>query len=305
MAKQRQTASFLRQRFQEVGINPVTKLGQNFLIDLNLVELLVRSAQLEPHDVVLEVGTGTGSLTGMMAEQAAHIVTVELDRQMYQLASEELIDADNVTLLNQDVLRNKNNLHDNVIQLIQDRLAVVDGGRFKLVANLPYNVATPILSNLLLTPIVPARMVVTIQKELADRIVAHPQTKDYGSLSVWIQSQCAAEIVRVMPPNVFWPRPKVDSAIISIVLSDEKRAQIPDLPMFQTFVRAMFFHRRKFLRSVMVSAFKQELKKPNIDAIMGRMELGPNTRTEQLSVERILALYECTREELRSVGQLT
>ena len=304
MAKQRQTVSFLRQRFQDVGINPVTRLGQNFLIDLNLVELLVRSAQLDPRDVVLEVGTGTGSLTGLMAEQAAHIVTVELDKQMHQLASEELIDATNVTLLNQDVLRNKNNLHDNVIELIQERLAGVDGGQFKLVANLPYNIATPILSNLLLTPIVPQLMVVTIQKELADRIVASPQTKDYGSLSVWIQSLCDAEIVRVMPPSVFWPRPKVESAIISIVPDDEKRAGIPDLQLFQTFVRSMFFHRRKFLRSVMISALKKELEKSNIDAIMERMDLGPDARTEQLSVERILALYECTRDELRSVGKL-
>ena len=304
MAKQRQTATFLRQRFFEVGINPVTRLGQNFLIDLNLVELLVRSAELGPKDVVLEVGTGTGSLTAMMAEVAAHVVTVELDPQMHQLASEELIDHTNVTLLRQDILRNKNNLSDNVMETLQERLSEVEDGVFKLAANLPYSIATPLISNLLLTPIIPELMVVTIQKELADRIVAKPNTKDYGSLSVWVQSLCEAEIIRIMPPSVFWPQPKIDSAIIAIRPSLEKRALIPDVPQFQTFVRSMFFHRRKFLRSVMISAFKNQLDKPNIDAIMTRMGLGTDSRSEQLSVEDMLALYQSCREELRAVGKL-
>ncbi len=304
MAHQRQTVSFLRQRFEEVGINPITRLGQNFLIDLNLVELLVKSADLGPQDVVLEVGTGTGSLTGMMAEKAAYVVTVELDPQMHQLASEELIDSANVTLLRQDILRNKNNLHENVLDLVQERLASVPDGRFKLIANLPYAIATPLISNLLLTRVVPQLMVVTIQKELADRITALPNSKDYGSLSVWVQSLCEAETLRVMPPSVFWPQPKVDSAIIAIRPSNEKRASIPDPPMFQKFVRSMFFHRRKFLRSVMISAFKKELEKPNIDAIMGRMHLEADARSEQISVEGMLALYECCRDELRDAGKL-
>jgi 16S rRNA (adenine1518-N6/adenine1519-N6)-dimethyltransferase len=304
MTSHRQTTSFLRRRFDEVGIRPDTRLGQNFLIDLNLVDLLVESAELAEQDVVLEVGTGTGSLTALMAPRAGHVVSVETDHQLHQLATEELIDAENVTLLHQDVLRNKNNIHANVIETVQTKLAHIAGGRFKLVANLPYSIATPLISNLLLTPIVPSLMVVTIQKELADRIVAVPQTKDYGSLSVWVQSVCSAEIVRVLPPTVFWPRPKVFSAIIRIEPHDVWREEIPDLPMFHQFVREMFFHRRKFLRSVMISAFKNRLKKANIDAVMARMELGPDARTEQLSVAGLKELYTCVRDELRSVGSL-
>jgi 16S rRNA (adenine1518-N6/adenine1519-N6)-dimethyltransferase len=147
-------------------------------------------------------------------------------------------------------------------------------------------------------------MVVTIQKELADRIVAEPKTKDYGALSVWVQSLGSAEIVRIMPPTVFWPRPKVYSAIIRIEPNDELRAGIPDLPTYHQFVREMFFHRRKFLRSVMISAFKNRLNKPQIDAVMARMELGPDARTEQLSVARLQELYACVREELQTAGSL-
>ena len=163
MPPKRQTASFLRNRFDEVGIHPKSRHGQNFLIDLNLIDVLVRAADLGPKDVVLEVGTGTGALTGMMAAKAAQVVSVELDPQLHQLASEELFSCENVTLLLQDALRNKNNIADSVIEAVQAKIATVDGARFKLAANLPYNIATPLISNLLLTPITPVQMTVTIQ----------------------------------------------------------------------------------------------------------------------------------------------
>lgn len=301
MTVNRQTTSFLRSRFEEAGIRPVTRYGQNFLIDLNLIELLVDSANLSKDDVVLEIGTGTGALTGMMVERAAHVVSVEVDARLHQLASEELADNDNKTLLLQDALHNKNTIDNRVLQAVRDALETTGAGGFKFVANLPYNIATPLISNLLLTDITPKLMVVTIQKELADRIVAGPGTKDYGALSVWVQSQCDTEIIRILPPTVFWPRPKVHSGIIRVRPDEQKRAAIPDLPFFHTFVRSMFFHRRKFLRSVMIAAFKRELKKANIDHVMERMQLGPDARAEQLNVAQMLALYECVREELASV----
>ena len=158
----RQTKSFLLARFREMGIRPATRHGQNFLIDLNLVELIVESAELTKDDVVLEVGTGTGSLTAKMAEQAAAVVTVEIDGHLYELASEYLIDLPNVTMLKMDALRNKNNFDDGVMATIGERLAEGPNRRFKLVANLPYNIATPVLSNLLLSKHVPHSMTATI-----------------------------------------------------------------------------------------------------------------------------------------------
>lgn len=293
-----QTQSFLMRRFAEVGIRPQSRHGQNFLIDLNLVRLLVDAARLEPGDVVLEVGTGTGSLTSLVAPHVAHVVTIEIDPQMHQLASEELIDLENVTLLQIDALKNKNRFAPELVELLREKLANGEGRRLKLVANLPYCIATPVISNLLASGPLPASMSVTIQKELADRIMAQPSTKDYGALSIWVQSQCDVELVRVMPPTVFWPRPKVWSAILNINVQPEKRARIADLAFFHEFVRAMFFHRRKFLRSELLSYCKGRLEKPDIDAIMAEQQFGADARAEQLDVERMMALADAVRRRL-------
>lgn len=287
------------QRFREAGFEPHARHGQNFLIDLNLLGILIDAAELGPNDVVLEVGTGVGSLTTQMAPQAGHVITVEIDQHLHQLASEELIDFDNVTMLQQDALRNKNNLHPNVLEAIRQQVEAVPGRRLKLVANLPYNVATPVISNLLEAPIVPVAMVVTIQKELADRIMAVPSTKDYSALSIWVQALCDVELLRVLPPQVFWPRPKVNSAIIKVVPREDKRARIPDLKFFHDFVRALFFHRRKFLRSVVVSAFKDQLEKSDVDEVLGRLGLGADARAEQLDIDRLLELTEAFRTKIR------
>jgi 16S rRNA (adenine1518-N6/adenine1519-N6)-dimethyltransferase len=288
----RQTKTFLLERFREMGIRPATRHGQNFLIDLNLVQIIVDAAELEADDVVLEVGTGTGSLTALMAERAAAVVTVEIDAHLFELASEQLIDLPNVTMLKLDALRNKNNIDDRVMEAVRDHLAAVPGRRFKLVANLPYNIATPIISNLLLAPHVPHSMTVTIQKELADRITAQPSTKDYSALSVWIQSQCTAEIVRLLPPSVFWPAPKVTSAILQIVVDPERRARIKNLQYFHNITKALFLHRRKFLRANVVAAMKQHLDKEQVDALLEPLGFAADTRTEQLDVDTLIMLAE-------------
>lgn len=288
----RQTVSFLLQRFRDAGIRPDTRHGQNFLIDLNLVQVLVDAADLDRRDVVLEVGTGTGSLTALMAQRAAAVVSVEISAELHQLAQEELFSCENVTLMRGDALKNKNRLRPELVATVANVLAAAPGRRFKLVANLPYNIATPVISNLLSTEIKPQLMAVTIQKELADRITARPSTKDYSALSVWIQSQCDAEVLRVLPPTVFWPRPKVHSAIIRIQPQPDKLARIAQPEFFHMFVRRLFLHRRKFLRSGLVSAFKHELDKPVIDAVLAQQSLGTQARAEELTVDQLLALSD-------------
>jgi len=291
----RQTKTFLMQRFREVGIQPATRHGQNFLIDLNLQQVIVDAADLSFRDVVLEVGTGTGALTALMARQAGAVITVEIDGHLFELASELLLDFENVTMLKHDALKNKNQFDSRVLDAIGVELAKDPERRFKLVANLPYNIATPVLSNLLTCEHTPHSMVATIQKELGDRIVAKPWSKEYGALSVWMQCQADAEIVRIMPPSVFWPPPKVESAIMRIVVDAERRAAIPDLRYFHQFVKTIFIHRRKFLRANVVAAMKQHLSKEEVDDVLVEMKFQPDTRTEQLDVATLLRLTELIR----------
>ena len=292
----RQTLSFLIKRFRESGIEPVARYGQNFLIDLNLVEILADAAAIEPCDVVLEVGTGTGSLTALLASKAAVVITVEIDSRLQQLAREELVGADNVIMLRQDALKNKNNFDPGLLELIDQQLRLDPQRRFKLAANLPYNIATPIISNLLLTPHTPVSMTVTIQKELADRILARPNNKDYGALSLWMQSLCEVQLVRVLPPSVFWPRPKVHSAILHIVPQPAWRERFPDLRFFHGYTRAVFLHRRKYLRGGLVGVLKGQLDKPQVDQLMNALELGPEARAEQLDLGQHWRLCEAIRQ---------
>ncbi|MDR3182437.1 MAG: 16S rRNA (adenine(1518)-N(6)/adenine(1519)-N(6))-dimethyltransferase RsmA [Planctomycetaceae bacterium] len=299
---QNQTRSYLMRKFETVGIRPQSRLGQNFLIDLNLLRLLHESGRIEDNDVILEVGTGTGSLTAPMAQKAAAVITVDVDPVMQELAKQELFGKKNIRFFNLDILKNKNKLREEILEAVREELAKpgIDGTkrRFKLVANLPYSIATPLISNLLLTDIPPAMMCVTIQKELADRIIAKPNTKDWGALSLWTQSQCSTEVIRFMKPTVFWPRPKVDSAIVRLTLDEKRRHKIPDLKFFNEFSRAIFFHRRKFLRAELCSAFKNTIPKARIDELMDEMHFAPTTRAETLPLKTMLRLCELCRREL-------
>jgi 16S rRNA (adenine1518-N6/adenine1519-N6)-dimethyltransferase len=291
----RQTLSFLMRRFNEAGIRPDTRHGQNFLIDLNLIDVLVAAARPGPRDVILEVGTGLGSLTTRLAEHAAAVITVEIDHRLHAMAAEELDEFGNVTMLLQDALKGKNRLHPHVMDTIRQQLDKEPGRRFKLAANLPYNVATPILSNLLTETPIPVSMTATIQKELADRIIAVPGTKDYSALSIWMQSLADIEIVRILPPQVFWPKPKIHSAIIHILPNAEKRARSPDLAFFHQFIRSLFQHRRKFLRSVLVHVLADKLEKSQVDETLAPFDFPTDQRAEQLDIETLQRLAEAFR----------
>jgi 16S rRNA (adenine1518-N6/adenine1519-N6)-dimethyltransferase len=232
----------------ERNIRPKKKLGQNFLVDLNLLDLIVRTAELSPVDVVLEVGSGTGSLTNLLAAEAGAVVTVEIDPAFAELTREAIAGRTNVTSIRADILRNKNELNEEVVSAVSQARERAGCTRFKIVANLPYVVATPVISNFLLSDGVPERMVVTVQWEIAERLTANPGTKDYGALAVLVQSVADVEMVRRLPPSVFWPRPKVASAIVMIKPQAAKRARVGDVGRFRRFLRDLYTHRRKNLR---------------------------------------------------------
>ncbi len=213
----RQTLSYLRNLFEERGIRPKSKLGQSFLIDLNVLDVMVAAAELTRDDLVVEVGSGTGSLTARLADQAGAVLSLEIDPAFHAMVGELLHGRENVVLVHTDVLKNKNEIRPLVFDEIEQLRQRHACSRVKLVANLPYSVAVPVISNFLLADLTVERMVVMVQWEIGERLMAVPGTKDFSALTVLVQSLAEVEPVRRrLPPAVFWPRPKVASAIVLV-----------------------------------------------------------------------------------------
>jgi 16S rRNA (adenine1518-N6/adenine1519-N6)-dimethyltransferase len=293
----RQTQSYLRSLFTQRGISPQRRLGQNFLIDLNIHDLIVKEAAVGPGDVVLEVGSGTGALTALMAGRGAVVVAVDVDPAMARLTVEAAAELPGVRVLERDALANKNTLSPEVLDNVRAGLAGGPGRRFKVVANLPYHIATPVISNLLVHPeLCPELMVVTIQREMAERLCAGPATAAYGAVSIVVQALADVAIVRSLPPSVFWPRPKVDSAVVAIRPDAVKRAGVGEVRWFHDLVRRVFLHRRKYLRHALAGIWRDRWTKSEVDAWLESQGLSGQIRAETLSVEEFVELARALRE---------
>jgi 16S rRNA (adenine1518-N6/adenine1519-N6)-dimethyltransferase len=287
----RQTLSYLRNLFEERGIHPKNKLGQNFLIDLNLLDLVLRAAELSREDLVVEVGSGTGGLTARLAEQAGTVLSVEIDPDFFALAGEVVAGRPNVLLLRADILKNKNALNPDVLAQLAELQQRSGCKRLKLVANLPYAVATPVLANFLLSEFAFERMVVMVQAEIAERLLAQPGSKEYGALAVLVQSVADVEAVRQrVPPAVFWPRPQVASAIICIRPNAVKRAHVGDVLRFRNFLRDLYSHRRKNLRGALAALPNGRHDKAEVDRKLAELGLDGTTRAEDLDLTQHLQL---------------
>jgi 16S rRNA (adenine1518-N6/adenine1519-N6)-dimethyltransferase len=290
----RQTLSYVKSLLGARGLRPKNKLGQNFLIDLNLLDLVVRTAEIDGGDLALEIGTGTGSLTTRLAEHAGAVLSVELDPAIHELARELVGPRPNVRLTRADVLRTKNELNPDVLAAIVEMRAAFHCERIKLVANLPYAVAAPVISNLLLSDLPVERMVVTVQWEIADRLMANAGTADYGALAVMVQSLADVELVRKLSPAVFWPRPLVESAIVKVTPRAAKRNHVTemvgDVMAFRTFLRDLYVHRRKNLRGALVNWPTGDRAKADVDHNLADLELPGTARAEDLDVETHLQL---------------
>ena len=303
-APARQTTAYLKQLFEQVGFTIDAKRGQNFLVDLNLLDLLERSAEVRPDDVVMEVGTGTGALTERLAGSARRVITCEIDPRLAQLARDKLVDCDNVTLVEGDVLASKHRFAPAVLEAIDAARAGAEGGRFLLVANLPYCVATPVISNLLALPRPFDSATVTVQREMGERMTAAAGSHSYNALSVWIGAQCRGEIVRVLPPSVFWPRPKVDSAIVRLDLEPDRRNAIGDLGRFHDFVRDVFCHRRKLLRGVLVrmaGGKQQSAAKEAVDKVYASLGFEASVRAEDIPPDTFVQLERVFHEHVGTI----
>ncbi len=296
----RQTQSYLRNLFAKKGIEPRHRFGQNFLIDLNIHDLILKAGEVGPGDVVLEVGPGAGALTTLMAVTGATVIAVDIDPAMAGLTSEATAGMPNVRVLRADALAGKNKLNAEMLDNVRSGLAGGPDRRFKLVANLPYNAATPIISNLLVHPeLCPSRIVATIQLELAERMLARADTDAYSALSVLVQGLTEAQIVRTLSPGVFWPRPKVDSAVVCLVPSAARKAEVGDLPWFHSVIRQIFLHRRKNLRRVIYSMWRPRWDdKAEVDALLDRLGLTGQVRAEAMSVAQHITLAAALRDRL-------
>jgi 16S rRNA (adenine1518-N6/adenine1519-N6)-dimethyltransferase len=284
-----QTKHQIRQLLSSAGIRPNRRRGQHFLIDLNLMQLLVDSANIQKDDIVLEVGCGTGSMTELLAQKAGRVIAVELDRNLSEIAGKQLQDAKNIILLTADVLENKHSLN----QTVADALALTRKqcrGRILLVSNLPYDAASSLMMNLLTGPTIADAMYVTVQKEVADRMTAAPACKNYGILSIFLGATGKVKTIKTLKPAVFWPQPKVDSAMVSFVRNREKSDRIADMVLFGEIVHLFMGHRRKTILSCSRLALGKLAQITNWPEIFEQCNINPTRRPETLSPEEYISI---------------
>ncbi|MCK5225652.1 MAG: ribosomal RNA small subunit methyltransferase A [Planctomycetes bacterium] len=284
-----QTKTQIQELLEAAGVKPNKRLGQNFLIDLNLMRLLLDSAQIGKNDIVLEIGCGTGSLTEALSEKAGQVISVEIDSTLAEITKNQLAQAENVQVLQTDALKNKNNLNPVVTGAIE-KARNKFSGKLLLVANLPYSVACPVMLNLIKSEITADEMYVTIQKEVAERMTAKPDNKHYGTLSIYLAATGETKIIRVLKPKVFWPQPQVASAIVSFVRKKEKTDKIKNMELFGEIVSFLMCHRRKTLSGcVKLATGKLENNKKWLE-IFESCSINPKARPEKLSPEDYIAI---------------
>ena len=271
-----QTLTDIQNLLRTHGLLPKKRLGQNFLHDANHMDQVVAAARVGEGHVVLEVGAGTGSLSRRLLDAGARLVAVEIDADLEPILRQQLVEpfGGRVTLVIGDVLTGKH-----VISLVVlDALASIGAAKFKLVANLPYNIASPLLVNLAVDHPGMTDAVVMVQREVAARLAAGPGTKVYGPLGVIVQAMCEVELIATLAPTCFWPNPQVESAVIR--LTRRSRPLTADPARFGAFIHNVFHTRRKQLGTIL----GRDLNWP--------AGVEPVTRPEQLSIQQLAALCD-------------
>lgn len=280
------------------GFSPNHRRGQNFLIDLNLMRVLLGLANIRKDDVVFEVGPGTGSLTEELAKFAGKVVTVEIEPTLSRIVSEQLTNADNVKIITTDVLHSKNTIDASVISALEEAKKQ-HSGRLMLVANLPYSVACPVMLNLVTGNMKADCMYVTVQKEVAQRMAAEPNDDSYGTISIILGATGDVKIERVLKPTVFWPEPEVDSAIVSYVRNENKIQRIHNLRMLSEVVSLFMGYRRKMLKACAKLATDDLAKIHNWTTVFSDCFVDPHLRPEQLEVSDYVAIANLCAEQLK------
>lgn len=256
-------------------------LGQNFLVDANILRLIIHHAELDRQTGVIEVGAGIGTLTEALAQHAGRVLSFEIDQRLKPILEETLAPYANVRIIHQDVLK------ADLKSLVDDWLSGYE--KLKVVANLPYYVTTPILERLLESGLAFCGMVLMVQKEMAQRLVAKAGSKDYGSLTVFIQYYLEPRLIKVVPPSVFIPKPHVDSALIKLLPRTKPPVAVRDEAFFFQMVRACFAQRRKTLLNNLLP-FVGETKKERLAELLAAVGIHPQIRAESLTIEQFAQL---------------
>ena len=257
------------------------KFGQNFLIDPHVLEKIVEAAGVTKEDFVLEIGPGIGTMTQYLCENAREVVAVEIDTNLIPILEDTLSAYDNVTVINQDILKL------DIAKLAMERN---DGKPIKVVANLPYYITTPIIMGLFESHVPIDSITVMVQKEVADRMQVGPGTKDYGALSLAVQFYAKPEIVANVPPNCFMPRPNVGSAVIRLTKHEEVPVQVDDEKLMFSIIRASFNQRRKTLANGLSNAPQVHLSKEEIQQCIAELGEPLTIRGEALTLEQFATL---------------
>ena len=276
------------QILQKYNFNFQKKFGQNFLIDTNILEKIIDSAEITKEDCVLEIGPGIGTMTQYLAERAGEVVAVEIDKNLIPILSDTLSAYSNVTIINEDILK------VDINALCEEK----NGGRpIKVVANLPYYITTPIIMGLFESHVPLKSITVMVQKEVADRMQVGPGTKDYGALSLAVQYYAKPEVVCQVPPTCFIPKPNVGSAVIRLSRYEQPPVQVQDENAMFSLIRAAFNQRRKTLVNALGNASfdgckVKRLAKDDILGALETMELSPTIRGEALTLEQFAKLAD-------------
>ncbi len=297
------TKSMLKLLFEERGIRIKKQWGQNFLIDQNLLQFIAKTAELSRNDVVLEIGAGTGALTRLLAQKAEHVFAVELDRKLFQILEETLKDYNNVTLINKDILKSKHHIQPEIVEAISDHISTADfpspsagDSCVKVIANLPFYISTPVIIDLLQEVLPIKTMVLTLQRDTTNRMVARPGTKSYGVLSIMTRLFAEVKVLKKLPPEVFWPAPLVESAIVKMTVNRHTYAdRIRDYQSFQDVIRAIYVSRRKTLSNSLLSlcsshGIKKNGTRQDLMTILERVGIRLDSRGEELEVEKLIEL---------------
>ena len=268
---------------QKYGFDFQKKFGQNFLIDPRVLDKIIAAAEITKDDFVLEIGPGIGTMTQYLAEAAREVTAVEIDRNLIPILSETLAEYENVTVLNQDVLKT------DIAAIAQER----NGGRpIKVVANLPYYITTPIIMGLFESRVPIDSITVMVQKEVAQRMQAQPGTKDYGALSLAVQYYAKPYIAANVPPNCFIPRPNVGSAVIRLKKYENPPVKVQDERLLFRLIRASFNQRRKTLVNGLKNCAELPFSKEQILAAFEVTGLAENIRGEALTLAQFAQLSD-------------